>query len=262
MSQNGERLLVNFQPYKISVNIDRTHIDITVSDTIYAGLVETIAKLMLGPISDGIEAAVKMELDKNIHKILDKRIESRDGYRMPLKSVDVFNQLKIDMSVPSVWKIKETGLEASVSGYSFNVNDGEPTLAVLGDQQVPALIPYDPTNKDDIQVYFGNWFANNFLKAFFKQNPGIGFKLDESTIHSAFDIATLNYILPGLYQYYGLVNKDCYCWIEFLEAGDFTIYPGEDKVNVKGRLKAHVYVVGGNLDGSNQLFLTLNGDEA
>ena len=31
---------------------------------------------------------------------------------------------------------------------------------------------------------------------------------------------------------------------------------------MKGRLRAHVYVVGGNLDGSNQLFLTLNGDEA
>ena len=124
------------------------------------------------------------------------------------------------------------------------------------------MIPYDPTNKDIVLVYFGNWFANNFLDAFFKQNPGIGFKLDESTIHSPFDIATLNYILPGLYQYYGLVNKDCYAWIEFIEAGNFTIYPTEQKANVRGRLKAHIYVVGGNLDGSNQLFLTLNGDEA
>jgi len=124
------------------------------------------------------------------------------------------------------------------------------------------LIPYDPNNKDIIQAYFGNWFANSFLDAFFKQNPGIGFALDESTLGSPFDIATLNYILPGLYQYYGLVNKDCTAWVEFLDAGNFTIYPAEQKVNVKGRLKAHVYVKGGNLDGSNQLFLTLNGDVA
>jgi hypothetical protein len=65
--------------------------DVTVTGTIYAGLAELIAKLMKGPISDEIEIVVKMELDKNIHKILNKRIEARDGYRMPLKSVPVMN---------------------------------------------------------------------------------------------------------------------------------------------------------------------------
>lgn len=64
---------------------------------------------------------------------------------------------------------------------------------------MPPMIAFDPSDDSSVQVYVGNWFANTFLKAFFRQNPGIGFKLDESTIHSAFDIATLNYILPGLY---------------------------------------------------------------
>lgn len=59
-----------------------------------------------------------------------------------------------------------------------------------------------------------------------------------------------------------MVNRECICWIDILQAGDFTIYPEESKANVKGRIKASVYVKGGNLDGSNQLFLTLNGDNA
>lgn len=94
--------------------------DVTVSGTIYAGLAEIIAKLMRGTIADQIEIVVKMELDKNIPKILNKRILARDGYRMPLKLVGVMNQIKIDMSIPHEWKAKETGLEYAVSAYSFN----------------------------------------------------------------------------------------------------------------------------------------------
>ena len=94
--------------------------DVTVSGTIYAGLAEIIAKLMRGPIADQIEIVVKMELDKNIPKILNKRILARDGYRMPLKAVGVMNQIKFDMSIPHEWKAKETGLEYAVSAYSFN----------------------------------------------------------------------------------------------------------------------------------------------
>jgi hypothetical protein len=94
--------------------------DVTVSGTIYAGLAEIIAKLMRGPIADQIEIVVKMELDKNIPRILNKRILARDGYRMPLKAVGVMNQIKIDMSIPHEWKAKETGLEYAVSAYSFN----------------------------------------------------------------------------------------------------------------------------------------------
>lgn len=94
--------------------------DVTVSGTIYAGLAEIIAKLMRGPIADQIEIVVKMELDKNIPKILNKRILARDGYRMPLKLVGVMNQIKIDLSIPHEWKAKETGLEYAVSAYSFN----------------------------------------------------------------------------------------------------------------------------------------------
>lgn len=94
--------------------------DVTVSGTIYASLAEIIAKLMRGPIADQIEIVVKMELDKNIPKILNKRILARDGYRMPLKAVGVMNQIKIDMSIPHEWKAKETGLEYAVSAYSFN----------------------------------------------------------------------------------------------------------------------------------------------
>lgn len=111
-------------------------------------------------------------------------------------------------------------------------------------------------------MFFGNWFANNFLKAFFVQNPGIGFALDSSVVGSPFDIATLNFVLPGLFQYYGMVNKECYCWIEFLEVGNFTFFPVEEKVKVFGRIRAHLYVVGGNLDGSNQEFLTLDAANA
>jgi hypothetical protein len=107
--------------------------DVTVSGTIFAGLADIIAKLMKGPISDEIEIVVKSELDKNIPKILNKRILARDGYRMPLKAVSVMNQIKIDMSIPHEWKAKETGLEYAVSAFSFNENDVEPSLAELGE---------------------------------------------------------------------------------------------------------------------------------
>jgi len=48
-----------------------------------------------------------------------------------------------------------------------------------------------------------------------------------------------------------MVNRECICWIDILQAGNFTYYPEESKVNAKGRIKASVYVKGGNLDGSN-----------
>jgi len=82
---------MNFQPYKVKVNIDRDHMDVTVTGSVFDGLAEVIAKLIRGPISDEIEAVVEMELNKNIPKILNKRIIARDGYRMPLKAVAVMN---------------------------------------------------------------------------------------------------------------------------------------------------------------------------
>ncbi len=65
--------------------------DVTVTGSVFDGLAEVIAKLIRGPISDEIEAVVEMELNKNIPKILNKRIIARDGYRMPLKAVAVMN---------------------------------------------------------------------------------------------------------------------------------------------------------------------------
>ena len=75
----------------MQVNIDRDHMDVTVTGSVFDGLAEVIAKLIKGPISDEIEAVVVVELNKNIPKILNKRINARDGYRIPLKLVSVMN---------------------------------------------------------------------------------------------------------------------------------------------------------------------------
>lgn len=122
--------------------------DVTVTGSIFDGLAEVIAKLMKGPISDEIEAVVEMELNKNIPKILNKKILLRDGIRMPLKAVYVFNQVQVDTSVPHAWVAKKTGLEIGVSSYSFNQFEIEPTPAELGDQQTPAMTAFDPANTD------------------------------------------------------------------------------------------------------------------
>ena len=76
----------------MKVNIDRDHMDVSMSGSpLFDGLVDIVAKLMKGPIADGIENVVAMELNKNIPKILNKRILHRDGYRMPLAKVAVMN---------------------------------------------------------------------------------------------------------------------------------------------------------------------------
>ena len=76
----------------MKVNIDRDHMDVSMSGSpLFDGLVDIVAKLMKGPIADGIENAVAMELNKNIPKILNKKILLRDGYRMPLAKVAVMN---------------------------------------------------------------------------------------------------------------------------------------------------------------------------
>ena len=37
--------------------------------------------------------------------------------------------------------------------------------------------------------------------------PNYGFTIDQSMLNSPFDMVTLNYVLPGLLEHYGFVNK-------------------------------------------------------
>lgn len=127
-ASNGERLLPNFQPYKVSVNIDRDQIDVTVTGSVFDGLAELIAKLLKGPISDAIEAEVEIQLNENIPIILNQGILFRDGYRSPLRGDFTFKEMKHDFSVPYPWKVKSTGIEVGISAYTFCRSDPEPTL--------------------------------------------------------------------------------------------------------------------------------------
>jgi hypothetical protein len=109
LASDGARLLQNFQPYKVQTIIDRDHVDVTVSGTIFAGLADIIAKIFRGPICDEVEVVVVDQLNKHIPKILNKKINRRDGYRDPIP-IATFDQIRLDTSIPQAWQAKEAGL--------------------------------------------------------------------------------------------------------------------------------------------------------
>jgi len=59
-----------------------------------------------------------------------------------------------------------------------------------------------------------------------------------------------------------MVNKDCRVYINFLEANQFKVHPEEQTIEAHGRLAAHLYVIGANIDGSDMKIVTFNADHA
>lgn len=69
-------------------------------------------------------------------------------------------------------------------------------------------------------------------------------------------MVTLNYVLPGLLEHYGYVNKEMniFCQIKEIAVQEYLYWKREVMLN--GMLVCDLEVIGQNLDGSNQLALT------
>jgi len=53
----------------------------------------------------------------------------------------------------------------------------------------------------------------------------MGFIVDNTTLDTAFDLETLNYVLPGLLKHYGYVNKECIANVTVNSVSDFVVHP-------------------------------------
>jgi hypothetical protein len=99
-------------------------------------------------------------------------------------------------------------------------------------------------------VFAGKYFAESFFVGFFEENPGIGFTI-EAPYTPGFDLANLNYILPGLFQYYGEVNKNCALIVEFLKLENFIVYPKDKRLGANVDVRISLKVKEQNQDGSD-----------
>jgi len=98
--------------------------------------------------------------------------------------------------------------------------------------------PYDATGHENIpfplwieestprvQGFLGDYFMQQFANTFLLANPGMGFIVDNTTLDTAFDLETLNYVLPGLLKHYGYVNKECIANVTVNSVSDFVVHP-------------------------------------
>lgn len=84
---------------------------------------------------------------------------------------------------------------------------------------------YTSESDKHLQVFLGDRFINSLTYSIFQANPGLGFPVNSGTLDTPFDIATLNFVLPGLLQHYGMVNKEMTMWCEITEVTIFEYLP-------------------------------------
>lgn len=68
-----------------------------------------------------------------------------------------------------------------------------------------------------------------------------------------FDTETLNYAFPGIFQYFGSVDKDCNLTFRLGDIYNWSMLPEIEAVNVFADGYADLYVLDHNLDGSDFL---------
>jgi hypothetical protein len=69
-------------------------------------------------------------------------------------------------------------------------------------------------------------------------------------------------VLPGLLQHYGMVNKNMTMWCEITEVNVDRYWPEENILTIYGNMDIYLYVIGGNVDGTDQLALQFQVPEA
>jgi hypothetical protein len=121
--------------------------------------------------------------------------------RSPITTA-LFTNIAIDFTVPGKWTVTKDRIYVYWNAEFYYVNGRTPIP-----EQQPALPYQNDSNDKHLQIFVGSTFIDSITTSIFDANPLVYIFIDESTLHSPFDVATLNIVLPGLWQYYGLVNR-------------------------------------------------------
>lgn len=87
--------------------------------------------------------------------------------------------------------------------------------------------------------------------ALFESQPLLRIHIGYDTVPIPFDIATINYVLPGLYEHYGWVNKNMSLNAYFNEVHVSNYYPENREIGITGSLDFQLVVNGGYLNGTD-----------
>lgn len=90
----------------------------------------------------------------------------------------------------------------------------------------------------------GDYVLNSLCASIIELYPNYGFDINATTLNSSFDMVTLNYVLPGLLEYYGYVNKEMniFCQIKSIEVQEYLYWKRE--IMVHGMVVCDLYVIG------------------
>lgn len=135
--------------------------------------------------------------------------------------------------------------------YDFNNPD------IQGVQDFP--LPYiNPNSNKTIQVFMGSYWLNNFVYALFTSMPDLVINVRPETLPIPFDLVTLNYVLPGMADHYGWVNRNMSMTCRITQLYINKYMPEINQVEIWGSMTVKLWLRGGNLDGTDQLAVEWN----
>jgi len=120
MRDAGDKLLPYFDPWGVTLTIDRRYLEIRVDDSIFANYIELLTTIFKQQIADGIEEEVEKILNKNIDRILNARILKRQGQRLPFVRSKTLNYIAFDFTVPYNWTITEDYIYLQWNGAPYD----------------------------------------------------------------------------------------------------------------------------------------------
>jgi hypothetical protein len=248
MRDAGDKLLPYFDPWGVTLTIDRRYLEIRVDDSIFANYIELLTTIFKQQIADGIEEEVEKILNKNIDRILNARILKRQGQRLPFVRSKTLNYIAFDFTVPYNWTITEDYIYLQWNGAPYdNLTAGADIQGV----QETALPWVNPGCNKTIQATLGTYGLNNFVYALLESQPDIYINVGYDTLPIPFDIQTINYVLPGISEYYGWVNKNMSMHLYFEEITVQEYFPEHRNIGIRGSANIELLVVGGNLNGTD-----------
>lgn len=104
----------------------------------------------------------------------------------------------------------------------------------------------------------GSYWLNNFVYALFTSMPDLVINVRPETLPIPFDLVTLNYVLPGMADHYGWVNRNMSMTCRITQLYINKYMPEINQVEIWGSMTVKLWLRGGNLDGTDQLAVEWN----
>ena len=236
------RLIPDLEAWGVELFIDKNHVLIDCEDSIIANYINLFAKLFIGKICDGIEVAVAGVLYKQIPTVLNKRFIKHQGIRhwTANKGSNLY-PLEIDFSIPYNWRVTEERIMIYYNGETY-----VPGRRIDLPEQMPALPEWNVTMGETypIQAFAGDLLINSLCASIIELYPNFGFNINSTVLNNPFDMVTLNFVLPGLLEHYGFVNKEMniFCQLRSIQTQKYL--QSKRQIMAHGELVCDLYVVG------------------